>query len=111
MIKRLARMTLGILVTAIGAFGVGVVSSAPAQATDYACGFTPIVTGNIGSEGPNYERGVYNNCSDQRVRINVEYAYASDSRCVSPGNTRLYASSSLGALRDAVLWGNCADIV
>ncbi len=90
------------------AFALGlsapVAASLPAQAADnYICGFTPINTGALGSgANGNYEKGVYNNCKSKAVKIKATYRYNTQTICVSPGKTTLYAQpANGGAIRDA----------
>ncbi|MFF3025723.1 DUF6355 family natural product biosynthesis protein [Microbacterium sp. NPDC057944] len=90
-------MTLG-----LGGILLGSVSSATA-ADNLICGFTPKTTSALGSgQNGNYEKGIYNNCKSKPVKIKVTYRYNTQTICVSPGQTTLYAQpTNGGAIRDA----------
>ncbi|ALE72090.1 hypothetical protein Ae168Ps1_2659c [Pseudonocardia sp. Ae168_Ps1] len=49
----------------------------------------------------------YLNCSPGNERIRVEYTYATEEKCVTPGDTPLFANPDLGAVRNAVPIGTC----
>ncbi|GAA4962920.1 DUF6355 family natural product biosynthesis protein [Pseudonocardia tropica] len=49
----------------------------------------------------------YLNCTTGNQRIRVEYTYATEEMCVTPGDTPLFANPNLGAVRNAVPIGTC----
>lgn len=86
------------------ALSSAILGALPAQAADnFICGFTPQTTGALGSgANGNYEKGVYNNCKSKPVKVKATYRYNTQTICLSPGKTTLYAQpSNGGAIRDA----------
>lgn len=86
---------------AIAVVSGSLVIASPASAAS-PCGFYPITTGNLGGgDDGYYEMGTYNNCKSDNALITVSYTYASESACVTPGETPLFANPNLGALTGA----------
>lgn len=78
------------------------------MASAATCGFTGLTSSHIGGgDDGKYEEATYLNCDNSNQKIRVNYFYASEERCVSPGETHLSASPNLGALVGAVRIGNC----
>ena len=87
------------------ALGGSLAFAAPAMAAP--CGFYPITTGNLGGgDDGYYEKGTYTNCRSNNVTIAVNYTYASQALCVTPGETTLFADPNLGALTGATWTGS-----
>lgn len=97
---------LGTTLAITGAImGGSLAFAAPAMAAP--CGFYPITTGNLGGgDDGHYEKGTYTNCKTDNARITVNYTYASEIFCVTPGETILYANPYLGALTGATWTGS-----
>ena len=80
------------------------------SASAAVCGFEGKATGSPlvgkGDDGK-YEEGVYTNCNDHPVKIKVKYHYASEDRCVGPGENQLTVNPNLGALVGAEEIGKC----
>ena len=74
------------------------------------CGWSPSYTDHIGGQDDGYyEKGVYNHCDPKGgvIKIRIDYAYASEEKCVTAGKTTLYADPNKGALIKAVAIGPC----
>lgn len=85
---------------------VAFVGISPASAA--VCGFTGLTSSHIGGgDDGKYEEGTYLNCDSTNQKIQVNYFYASEERCVSPGETHLSANPNLGALTGASKIGSC----
>ena len=105
---RLKKVLSTLSLTALLSSGGLLVTAVPAYAAP--CGFSPVTTGNLGGgDDGNYEKGIYNHCSNDgtNTKIKVDYAYASQELCVTPGETELFANPNLGALRYAASIGRC----
>ncbi|MGK4065914.1 DUF6355 family natural product biosynthesis protein [Rothia sp. HC945] len=89
------------------AIGVSAVGAVPASVA--TCGWSPDFSSNVGGQDDGYyERGTYNHCAESgTIKIKINYTYASEEKCVTNGETKLYANPDLGALRDAVAIGQC----
>ncbi|MGV3155056.1 DUF6355 family natural product biosynthesis protein [Corynebacterium sp. 32222D000AT] len=104
---KITRKTLSTVIagcTALGLLTVSPIASAS------VCGFVGKATGSpIAGKGDDgkYEEAVYTNCKNHPVKIKVKYFYASEDRCVGPGETRLTVNPNLGALVGADEIGSC----
>ena len=106
-IKRLMASLTTMFVTF---FGVAISAVAiPAYAQAAVCGFEGLNTGGLGAgSGGYYAEANYTSCNkstNQKVQVN--YTYASRSKCFSPGTTKIYANPDLGALRSTNVLGTC----
>ena len=107
MLKKALRKAISVAV--FGCTILGLLIVAP-SASGAVCGFEGKATGSPllgkGDDGK-YEEGVYTNCNDHPVKIKVKYYYASENRCVGPGENQLTVNPNLGALVGAEEIGKC----
>lgn len=102
-----------ILATSFIAFtmGFGAITPSYAEEIQRPCGFSPVGTSNIGG-GENdghYEKAIYKHCTDDgnNVKIQIDYTYANDTFCVTPGETEFRANPDLGAIKNIFSIGSC----
>ena len=100
--KRICSLALGAaLVT--GGIATGI---APANAA--VCGFEGVTSGNIGGGNDGkYEAGNYNHCGEGNTKIQIDYVYANEKKCVTPGVTQFAANPNLGAITNIFSIGTC----
>lgn len=78
----------------------------PAQAA--VCGFEGVTTDSIGSgDDGKYEAGKYNHCGTGNVTLQIDYVYANERYCVTPGVTEFAANPNLGAVTNIYAVGEC----
>lgn len=83
------------------------VTAVPAQAAQYPCGFTGLVTPGLGGDKSPWEKANYNHCGKTNIVIRIQYYYVDKDVCVTPGNTTLYANPNYGALKFAYYLRTC----
>lgn len=102
-LKRKAASTFAAAIVAVSSLMV-----CTTNANAAVCGFTGIAEGFSVSESTgNWPSGTYENCKDHNVKVRVNYHYASEERCLTPGSTHLTANPNLGALRGVDEIGVC----
>lgn len=95
-------VTRRVLAGVVAALAVGpavVVGAGTASAAK--CGYSTLENDTTNNKAN------YLNCSPGNERIRVEYTYATQEMCVTPGDTPLFANPNLGAVRNAVPIGSC----
>lgn len=103
---RNSRRIKAIAASLLLAGSASIAGASAASAT--ACGFTGLTSSHLGGgDDGKYEEGTYLNCDKSKQKIRVNYFYASEERCVSPGETHLSANPNLGALVGADKIGKC----
>lgn len=89
--KTVSSAALGGIIAAGGLL----LGATPSQAA--VCGF-------YGEDDYNF-KAYYNHCGPTNIIIQVDYTYANQERCVTPGITDLYANPALGAVINAFYAG------
>ena len=78
----------------------------PAQAA--VCGFEGVTTDSIGGgDDGKYEAGKYNHRGTGNVTVQIDYVYANERYCVTPGVTEFAANPNLGAVTNIYAVGEC----
>lgn len=89
----------------------GVLAPTHAEEAQRPCGFSPVATGNVGGgeSDKHYEKAIYNHCSHDgsNTKVQVDYTYANDVFCVTPGETEFRANPDLGAITNIFSIGGC----
>ena len=96
MIKRCVVVALATVAVASGLLAGAPVASAS------LCGYT-------GEDDGYSNKANYNNCTQNVERVRIDYTYANELKCMSPGDNALFANPALGAVRNAVSLGVCDD--
>lgn len=103
--KNPTRTIFSTIVAISVATGMAVCIATPAAAA--VCGFSGVTTPGIGGNVAPWEEEIYNHCGKGNVKIRVQYYYAEQDFCVTPGETKLYANPYLGAVKFAYYIGAC----
>ena len=100
--KRILSILLG---SSLLAGGV-TMAAAPAQAA--VCGFEGVTTDSWGGgDDGKYEAGRYNHCGTGNIKVQIDYVYANETKCVTPGVTEFAANPNLGAVTNIFAVGKC----